>query len=206
LPISKRTSVVRLAALSAALAALAGCATAYTVKIPLAETSTVADTSRVTLDDQRTDKPDKVKLSNGLVSCQRSYPDSTFQPSKVEFLHRRLAAHVTEGMKLNVTLTKLDTIEFCDDSSARASAAAVGGATGVFIPSAGVPNGDRFELRVAGTADGRPFEVTRAAGYSDLRVLAMPGSIPEYQQRVAAVFDAAAAEIVATATAARTSP
>jgi hypothetical protein len=32
----------------------------------------------------------------------------------------------------------------------------------------------------------------------------MPGTIPEYQQRVAAVFDAAATEIVATASGART--
>jgi hypothetical protein len=184
--------------------ALGGCATAYSVKIPLTGSGGTADVSRVTLEDQRAAPSPKVKLSNGLVSCERWYPDSTFQPSKVEFLRQRLAAHVPDGTNLRVTLTKFDTIEFCDDSSARASAAAVGGATGVFIPSAGVPNGDRFELRIAGLVDGKPFDLTRAAAYSDLNVLTMPGTIPEYQQRVAAVFDAAAAEIVTAANAART--
>jgi hypothetical protein len=208
---SRLTFVVRLGGIVAAIGSLAGCTTAYSVKIPLVERSAPAEISRVVLLDERAEKPDRVKLGNGLISCQRWYPDSTFQPSKVQFLHSRLAAHLPEGRSATVTLTKLDTVEFCDDSSSRASAAAVAGATGalgmpVIIPSAGVPNGDRFELRVAGSIDNTPFELVRFAGYSDLNVLTMPGTNPAYQQRVAEVFDAAAAEIVALSTAARTLP
>jgi hypothetical protein len=211
LRISRATFVVRLGGVIAALASLAGCTTAYSVKIPLVEPGAPAEVSRVTLLDERSEKPQKVKLSDGLFSCQRWYPDSTFQPSKVEFLRSRLAAHLPEGESTTVTLMRLDTVEFCDDSSSRASAAAVAGATGamgtpVILPSQGVPNGDRFELRVSGTIDGKPFELMRFAGYSDLNVLTMPGNNPEYQQRVAGLFDSAAAELVAISTGARKPP
>ena len=191
---------IRILALLATLG-LTACETAQSIRVPLQAVQTPVVATRVDIDDQRPEAELQFHYGKGLLDCERWYGDLTFEPAKVEFLRQQVAARLPPGRSVTLSLLQLDTIEFCEDTSSRAAAAAAYGASSAsgfpVYMSSGVPGGDRFELRTRGAIEGQPFELRRVFDYSDIRFSNLPSESLEYRERIQKAFASAADEIVA---------
>jgi len=135
--------------------------------------------------------------------CTRWYGDATFAPTKVRYLEQLLAVRIPPEAILQIQLERLDTVEHCDETSARTvaagqTAALAGiGVYGARITPKEVPGGDNFVIRVRGTANGKAFEVIRAFVYNDIPVSSVdfPPENAEFRERLRLAFAAAADEI-----------
>jgi len=136
-------------------------------------------------------------------SCQRWYGDDTFVPSKLEYLEHLLAARLPSGKSLQVRVAHFDIIEHCEDTAAKAGAAAATGASyGAGNPTvyaAGkIPGGDRVVVRVVGSLRSAiPFDISRSFDYSDLtwKLTELPAANPEYRDRLRKALGEIADEI-----------
>jgi hypothetical protein len=198
----RRTFARGMMVLSAA--ALGGCGTTMnTVRVPLHEGSQplTADTSGIHISDLR---PEAERKTHGgkTFSCQRWYGDDTFIPTKLEYLKHLLAAQLPPGETLRVDVERFDIIEYCEDTAAKAGAAAATGASygsghpTVYV-SNGVPGGDSVLVRVAGRFGADPFDTSRRFDYSDLRwkFMEMPSANAEYRDRLRKALGEIADEI-----------
>ena len=184
----------------------------FGVRSTLQEDATAAavDPPNVVVDDKRDSRLAKthVRARDGVEEaekskCTRWYGDATFVPAKVTYLEQLLATRIPADATLQLTLDRLDTVEHCDDTSARTVAAAQTaalagiGVHGTLIAAKEVPGGDNFVIRVKGTANGKPFEVTRAFIYNDIPVSSVdfPPENAAYRERLRLAFAAAADEI-----------
>jgi hypothetical protein len=192
---------LRLLILLAAAVGLTACETAQSIRVPLQAAQVPATATRVDIDDQRPEAEKQFHYGKGLLDCERWYGDLTFEPGKLEFLRQHVAAKLPPGRSVTLSVLRLDTIEFCEDSSSRGAAAAAAGAGAAsgfpVYMSGGVEGGDRFELRSKGAIEGKPFDLRRVFGYSDIRYSNLPSESPEYRERIQKAFASAAAEIVA---------
>lgn len=174
-------------------AALDGCGTTMNkVRVPLNEGPQLltADTSGIDISDLRPEAERETHTGKAF-SCQRWYGDDTFIPSKLEYLKHLLAARLSPGETLRVDVERFDIIEYCEDTAAKAGAAAATGASyGAGNPtvyvSRGVPGGDSVLVRVVGRLGADPFDISRRFDYSDLRwkFMEMPAANAEYRARL----------------------
>jgi hypothetical protein len=144
---------------------------------------------------------------SGRPHCSRSYGDEFIVPSKTEYLREVLEAKSAPGAgETRVTLSKFETVEYCDGTVARTRpsglAAVTAGVThGQVLPPSGAPTdvrGDAFELHLAGTINGRAFDVSERFDYDDLKFVNFPEENPEYRKRIEQAIDAAADKLLAT--------
>ncbi len=200
----------RALALVLASAALGGCGQhIYNLKVPLdAPAQTVAaPTPDIRIDDLRPEGERVVHTGGGLFRCERWYGDDTYDPPKLAYLQQLLAMRTSAA--LHLSLERFDTIEYCENTARRASAAAAYGAsagaggTPIYIPSRDLPLGDSVLIRLKGGANGKPFDVQRQFDYSDLtwRFLEMPAANPQYRERFRTALAQMADEIAAIAAA-----
>ena len=184
----------------------------FGVRATLEENAAAAgdDPANVIVDDHRDPRLAKTHVrardeveESERSKCTRWYGDATFEPTKARYLEQLLAARIPADATLQIQLDRLDTVEHCDDTSARtvaeAQTAALAG-VGIYgqpIAAQEVPGGDNFVIRVKGTANGKAFEVTRAFVYNDIPVssLDFPPENAAYRERLRSAFAAAADEI-----------
>lgn len=186
----------------AVVSLISGCGTSvYSVKIPLSETpeAVFADAPHVTIEDMRKEDERITHVNASIFSCQRWYGDETYQPPKLVYLDRLIADRVPPATPVSIRLVKFDTIEFCDNTADRGAAAAMGGATGVFIPATTRPGGDSVHVHLVGEINGAPFDVKRAFDYDGLpyKFLEMPAANSTYRELLRKMMDEIADEIVA---------
>lgn len=187
-------------------AALGGCGTTiYTLRVPLHEgpQPLIAASSGVDITDLRPEAERKTHTGKDF-SCQRSYGDDTFMPSKLEYLEHLLSTRLPSGATLQLGVERFDIIEYCEDTANRAGAAAATGASyGAGNPTVyvatGVPGGDSVLVRVVGSVgSAAPFDISRRFHYSDLhwKFTEMPAANAEYRARLRKALDEIADEIV----------
>jgi len=209
LRISKVTSVASSATLAVLLFSGFG---VFGVRATLEEDAgaAAADPANVVVEDRRDPRlakthvrpKDQVEEAEKS-ACTRWYGDATFVPAKARYLEQLLASRIPAETTLQIRLDRLDTVEHCDDTSARtvaqaqtAALAGIGVHVGT-ISAKEVPGGDNFVLRVNGTVNGKAFEVTRAFIYNDIPVSStdFPPENAAYLERLRLAFAAAADEI-----------
>ena len=191
---------------------LAGCGTSiFSVRVPLVEKPQAVSTraANITIEDKRAPSELKVHTGGGLFSCQRWYGDDTYVPPKLVYLDQLLADRVPQGASVRIELKRFDTIEFCDNTANKAGAAAAAGASGatgtpIYVAPTDTPGGDSVLVRLTGTINGVPFNLSRSFDYSDLPYAFgnMPASNPQYRERLrlamASIADELASKIPAT--------
>ena len=175
---------------------LVGCAYWQSIRLPV---NAVADEAlaRVVVEDARPPEDDRKTHMGGAGKCARIYGDGFIEPSKIEYLRSNLAERLPPTSKVVIRLERFDSIEHCELTVRRikrsAQAAAVAGAThGVVVSMGATPtgSGDEFELHIAGTANGVPFQFHRSFDYSDVRFLNFPSDNEEYRARIGKLFAA----------------
>lgn len=187
---------------SYAVLILVGCA--YNQSIDLAQGSALQSPASITFDDRRSE-PDRKTRINPDEGCARWYGDTFIAPSKQALLRHLLATRASAESALAVVLERFDTVEYCGQSAARvaalaqaAAAAAVTGSTAYYdVPT--IPGGDVFVLRVAGSINGKPFDISKGFNYGDVTFSNFPSESPIYRQRVSEVFNAAVDAMLAIA-------
>ena len=185
------------------LAMLAGCA--YSQKVSLLEPGAkLTSPSGIVVLDMR----DKATLKTNLnvnPPCAREYGDEFIAPTKIAYLKHLLGSGGGAEVQMQLKLTRFDTVEYCEASSARstevARAAATMSVTGRtqyyrLLPDA---KGDVFIVRIAGEVNGKPFDVSRGFDYSNLSFVSFPSENPEYQSRVKGALREAADVILEVA-------
>lgn len=196
--ISRATYAVSVAAL--ALCA-GGCGVPFGhVRIPLEESPLkTVDVSRITVEDLRA--PEAIGNRSGdFVSCERWYGDAIFVPDKLTYLKRMLAARLPAGAEAHIKLTAFDTIENCAPADTAAVSNSVGAVTGMYLDPAGGPLSGRMQVQLEGEINGKPFKAIRWFSHSDLdrRTTALDRN-PMYHERLRAVLDRCADQVVAVA-------
>lgn len=141
----------------------------------------------------------------GRPHCFRSYGDDFIVPSKTAYLREVLETKLAPGAgETRVTISKFETVEYCDGSVARTRslglAAVTAGIThGQVVPPFNAPKdvkGDAFELRLAGTVNGRPFEVLEQFDYDNLKFVNFPEENSDYRKRIEQAIDLAADKLL----------
>ena len=186
--------------LIAAASGVTGCASQQ--RIPLESTKAASPASptvaTVSLVDARS-KQDREFHLGGHPHCYRSYGDDSFVPPKVEYLRHVVEAKAPSSAKVQLKVSRFETIEYCDGSVERTRpsglAATVAGVTGGKVllpvdPPKGI-KGDRFTLHLAGTVDGTPFDISEEFDYDDIKFTNFPAESSEYRQRIERAIDAA---------------
>jgi len=157
--------------LTSAVFFLAGCSTSiYDLKVPIDEIRVVAtDAPRVSIEDARPRKDRAPHHAKDVVSCERWFGDDTLVPSKLVYLHQRIAESTRFDMKVHVRLTRFDIVEYCEQTvsgNATAAAKTAGGSIRDFRPAP--INGDTVVLRLAGEINGMTFDEYRQFDYGTL--------------------------------------
>ena len=181
---------------------ISGCGTSvYSVKIPLSESpeAVYADAPHVTIKDMRHEEDRITHVNPSMFSCKRWYGDDTYQPPKLVYLDKLIADRVPPATPISIRLDTFDTIEYCDQTADRAAAAAVYGASGVFVPPTTKRGGDRVHVHLAGEINGVPFDVIRAFDYDGLpyKFREMPAANSTYRALLRMMMGELADEIVA---------
>ena len=196
---------MRALAMALIAALLGGCGTTiHSLRVPLREgpRPLMTDTSGIELTDLRPEA-ERLTHTGKTFGCQRWYGDDTFVPSKLEYLEQLLAARLPRGESLRVRVEHFDIIEHCEDTAARAGAAAATGASyGAGNPTVHVASkvagGDRIVVRVVGSLGSAiPFDISRNFDYSDLtwKFTELPAANPEYRDRLRKALGEIADEI-----------
>ena len=185
---------------------LCGCTSVYTVKIPLASNEPVfADAPQVVIEDERPSEDLETHIGKLFGPCARHYGDDTYLPPKLVYLEKLIADRVPANQPVRIRLDKFDTIEYCENTASRASAAAVYGATSasgspVYMPANTRPGGDSMHVRITGEINGEPFDVSRGFDYENMSVgfTQMPSASETYRETLRKQLAEMADEIVAT--------
>jgi len=143
--------------------------------------------------------------AEGQPHCFRSYGDEFIAPSKVAYFREVLESRSAPHARANLTLSRFETVEFCDATMARVFgiglAAAVGGVTGgkVALPEHAPESvgGDTFVLRIAGKINDAPFDVSKQFDYRDIKFTNFPSENPDYRKRIYEAIQSAVDEILA---------
>jgi hypothetical protein len=185
---------------------LAGCSSVHigNIKMPLADAPAPVEHAHVTIDDQRPPEDRKVHMGRTF-NCERWYGDDSYVPDKLSHLHQLIAARTTEPLKLVILL--FHTVEYCENTQRQLTQTYW--RTRRYSPGDGVARefteeemGDRFELRVGGTINGKAFAIVRGFVYRPVAkhgLVELPGTKPEYLAELRKTFEVAADAIVAKA-------
>ena len=150
----------------------AGCShTPYNLRIALTEDPAAVfnDAANVVIADARPPKERKTHLGKDVMSCERWFGDDTFKPNKLVYLEALIAERIPAKTAVHIRLERFDTVEYCQSTGHSGSAAARNsGAAGLPAFEAGAVTGDSVRLRLAGTINGVPFDVSRTFDYGYL--------------------------------------
>jgi len=155
------------------LCSLVGCGhTVYNLRIPLSDdpAAVFKDASHVVIDDARQEKERSTHLAKEIWNCERWFGDETFQPSRLVYLDALIAERVTPKTSVHIRLDRFDTVEYCQHtgSGGGAMAARNSGAKGLPAFEPGALMGDSVYLRLTGSVNGVPFDVSRSFDYGHL--------------------------------------
>jgi hypothetical protein len=175
--------------LLAGMCSLVGCGyTVYNVRIPWTEdrAAVFKDASHVVIDDARPQKERSTHLAKEIWSCERWFGDDTFQPSRLVYLDALIAERVTTRTSVHIRLDRFDIVEYCQHTGNGRGAAAArnSGARGLPAFEPGALMGDSVHLRLTGSVNGVPFDVTRSFDYGHLPYTSPKAPSSNYMYRV----------------------
>jgi hypothetical protein len=192
--------------LVAGVCGVSGCASQQRIALQYPKAESLSGGALLAVVDLRT-RQERGFHGGGSPHCYRSYGDDFFAPPKLTYLQHVVETRVPANTKVQLTVSRFETLEYCDGTVARTRPLGIAAVTaevtgGKVVLPADVPNaikGDTFILRISGTINSKPFDISEQFDYDDIAFTSFPSENPEYRMRIQHALDEAVNQLLGTA-------
>lgn len=185
---------------------VSGCASQQQIALQYPKAASLNAGATVEVVDLRS-KHEREFQGAGSPHCYRSYGDNFFAPPKIAYLQHVVEIRAPADVKLRLTVSRFETLEYCDGTVVRTQplgmSAVTAGVTGgrVVLP-VDVPKdikGDTFIVRFSGAINSIPFDISEQFDYDDISFRSFPSENPEYRARIQHAIDSAVDQLLESA-------